>query len=188
MLELNVSVLTTREFRVLSLADPKGYYRETERDELLGIIDKLKTEQASCTRPEKKLLKLWNSVEIGILAPRGETLSGPLFNRGKIRVEGRVAGRVVSDDEVIIESGGEAFGDVTAPLVVCRGFVRGTVRCAKRLEVASSARMEGDLIAPNLFLQKGARVDGQCNIVRPEQAKKRVWLRWSDRFKFKRVG
>ncbi len=188
MLELNLSVLSPREFRILSLADPKGFYREKERDEFIEIISKLKTSKAVCTRPEKKLLKVWGSVAISILAPRGETVSGPLFNRGKIMVEGRVAGAVVSDDEIIIESGGEAFGDVTAPLVVCRGVVRGTVRCSTRLKVTSTARMEGDLIAPNLFLQKGARVDGQCNIVRPEQAKKRIWMRWGDRFKFKRVG
>jgi cytoskeletal protein CcmA (bactofilin family) len=53
---------------------------------------------------------------------------------------------------------------ITGTTVVVEGQVTGDVVARQRLELRSSGRVHGNIAAPSLVVQEGAKLDGQCSM------------------------
>lgn len=102
---------------------------------------------------------------------QGSELSGELRFRDTFRVDGRVRGKIVSDNTLIVGETGRVEADIDCGVVSIRGFVVGHVHGRERIELLAGARVQGTLVAPKLVIEDGASFQGDCDMapsVRPE--------------------
>ena len=87
------------------------------------------------------------------------TITGALVSRGEIQFDGTIDGDLRADGLVIGE-GATVAGEVTAERVRVCGTVEGIVR-ARRVELAATAVVKGDVMHAALAVEDGARLDGK---------------------------
>jgi len=92
------------------------------------------------------------------------SIAGDLDTEGTVRVDGRVQGTLHRADTLIIAAGGEVIGDVEAREVVIGGSLCGTLTVSGRVEVQTTATVEGDIRAAAIMLQEGGTVRGHVEI------------------------
>jgi cytoskeletal protein CcmA (bactofilin family) len=92
------------------------------------------------------------------------SISGDLNTEGTVRVDGRVEGTLHRADTLIIAAGGVVNGDVEAREVVIGGSLCGTLTVSGRVEVQSTASVEGDIRAAAVMLQEGGTIRGHVAI------------------------
>jgi cytoskeletal protein CcmA (bactofilin family) len=92
------------------------------------------------------------------------SISGDLNTEGTVRIDGRVEGSLHRADTLIIAAGGTVVGDVEAREVVIGGSLCGTLTVSGRVEVQSTASVEGDIRAAAVLLQEGGTVRGHVAI------------------------
>ena len=115
--------------------------------------------QSVATAPASSSRRRSDGPGVSIIAP-DLTVTGDLKADGVVRVEGRVIGNLVADDQILLASGGYVEGDVHAREVVIAGEVRGRVTATGRLEIQSTAEVYGDVVTPRLLIQEGGRLNG----------------------------
>ncbi len=103
---------------------------------------------------------------ISILGP-GVTVTGDLDTPGSIRVEGRLAGSIRAAKAVVVGRDGVVEGDIDTADAIIAGTVLGTVHAGSRLEIQSTARIEGTIRAGSLKVEEGASVVGDMAMVDP---------------------
>src|SRR5688572_6820858 len=87
-------------------------------------------------------------------------VTGDLQAEGVIRIEGRVAGNVISGVQILLSEGSVVEGDLRTREAVLGGEVHGNVIASERVEVQPTAAVHGDIITPRLLIQEGGRVNG----------------------------
>ena len=92
-------------------------------------------------------------------------LSGEINFRGMMRVDGKVTGRVASDDgTLIVSSGGRVEAEVSVVVAKISGQVTGDITAAERVELGRTARVSGNIQTPALIVEDGAIFDGNCRM------------------------
>jgi cytoskeletal protein CcmA (bactofilin family) len=103
--------------------------------------------------------------EITALLGRGTRFEGKLHFEGCVRIEGSFSGEVLSDDTLVIGEGAAVDGDILAGTVIIRGgVVRANVRATRAIELMANAVVSGNLRAPEVYIDKGARFSGGCTM------------------------
>jgi cytoskeletal protein CcmA (bactofilin family) len=97
----------------------------------------------------------------------GARLDGNLISAASLRIEGRVAGQVNAEGDVIVAPEAEVEADIKATNVTVAGICRGNVTASGRLELASTARVEGNLSCGSLVVAEGAFFAGQSIMEAP---------------------
>jgi cytoskeletal protein CcmA (bactofilin family) len=89
-------------------------------------------------------------------------IKGELSAREDVVIAGRVEGTInVEGHLVVVEPGGHVSADVAAKGVVIAGTVTGSVVAEERIELRSTARVEGELSAPRIAIAEGATLSGR---------------------------
>lgn len=102
-------------------------------------------------------------------------ITGNLFSKGEVQVEGEVQGDIHST-HVVVGERARVTGGVIADEVVVRGHVAGSVR-GKRVLLQTSSHVEGDIYHQTLAIEQGAFFEGKsrrtddptAGIIRPDQ-------------------
>jgi len=100
----------------------------------------------------------------------GTELSGELRFRDVMRVDGRLKGRVVSDNLLIIGETGQVDAEIDCGVVSIRGKVTGQVTGRQRIELLAGCRVMATLISPKLVIEDGAFFQGDCRMSEPAGA------------------
>lgn len=103
---------------------------------------------------------------------QGTTVTGEIKSTGTIRIEGNVAGKVHSDDTIVIHESGKVKADLYAGQVVISGEVQGNVYAQERLEITSTAKVLGDITSPRIAIAEGVMFEGKCTMKAPGQQPK----------------
>lgn len=90
----------------------------------------------------------------------GTTLLGDVETSGTLRIEGAIAGSSVRADVIVLGASGSIAGDVHAREAVIAGRVEGEMVVSERLELQSSAVIDGSVATPVLVVHDGAAVRG----------------------------
>lgn len=90
----------------------------------------------------------------------GTTLLGDVETAGTLRIEGAIAGSSVRADVIVLGASGTITGDVHAREAVIAGRVEGELVTTERLELQSSAVIDGSVATPVLVVHDGAAVQG----------------------------
>ena len=98
------------------------------------------------------------------LLGKGSEFEGKLSFEGTVRVDGKLAGEIFTDDVLIVGEGAEVNAEVTVGSIVIQGTVRGNITAKRSVEIHSPGRVRGNINTPSLFIEKGVFFDGQCQM------------------------
>ena len=82
----------------------------------------------------------------------------PFLIRGKVSGEINAKGLLVVDENAVVNA------DIDAPRVIIRGFVKGDVTATEKVEVTVTGRLQGNVNAPEIFLDTGCIFNGSCTM------------------------
>jgi cytoskeletal protein CcmA (bactofilin family) len=92
------------------------------------------------------------------------SLRGSYNSKNSIRVDGEIYGNVSSEDGVIVGEKGMVKGNLSAKSVLILGKVKGNINASQKLELQSSAQVEGDIFTPVFLIEEGALFEGNCQM------------------------
>ena len=92
------------------------------------------------------------------------SLRGSYNSKRSIRVDGEIYGNVSSEDGVIVGEKGMVRGNLSGKSVLIGGKVKGNITASQRLELQSTAQVEGDISAPVFVVEEGALFEGNCQM------------------------
>jgi cytoskeletal protein CcmA (bactofilin family) len=115
-------------------------------------------------------LKAFAAEELNGFLDEGTEFSGELRFRDVMRVDGRVKGRIVSDNTLIIGETGQVDAEIDCGVVSIRGRVTGQVYGRQRIELLSGCRVLATLVSPKLLIEDGAYFQGDCRMGGPAEA------------------
>ncbi|MGB5177570.1 MAG: polymer-forming cytoskeletal protein [Gammaproteobacteria bacterium] len=91
-------------------------------------------------------------------------IEGDIHFSGGLLVDGRIKGGVIaesgSSSVLTVSEHGSIEGDVRVPTVILNGTVTGDVRSDERIELATKARVDGDVYYKLIEMAMGAAVNG----------------------------
>ena len=89
---------------------------------------------------------------------------GELSFSEPLLIKGSVKGTISSETDLYINDGAVVDATVQARKVSVKGEVQGDIRALERLELFSTARITGNVQAPDLIVQSGCRLNGSCRM------------------------
>ena len=92
------------------------------------------------------------------------TFKGTISGAGHCVVLGRVEGDSVLDGTLVITKGALWLGNIEAENVVIAGQVKGSIVARNKLEIVSTAEVEGSLSAPYVVIAEGAVHEGEVHM------------------------
>ena len=82
----------------------------------------------------------------------------PFLIRGKVSGEINAKGLLVIDEEATVKA------DIKTSRVIVRGFVKGDVTATEKVDIAVTGRLEGNVTAPEIFMETGCVFNGRCTM------------------------
>jgi cytoskeletal protein CcmA (bactofilin family) len=95
---------------------------------------------------------------------KGIEIKGTLSGAGDLVVEGRVEGQIALKNMLTIEESGEVRADVAVESITINGRMAGNIEASDKVQVSSTARVVGDIKAPRVVLEDGARFKGSIEM------------------------
>ena len=102
--------------------------------------------------------------DVTTLLGRGSEFEGKLSFEGTVRIDGKLAGEIFTDDVLIIGEGAEVSAEINVGAVVIEGTVHGNIQAKRSVEIRTPGRVRGNITTPSLFIEKGVVFDGQCQM------------------------
>ena len=90
--------------------------------------------------------------------------TGTLDVKGALRIDGKIKGKVISNDCVTIGSTGMVEADIEADTAVVAGRLVGNINTSNKIELQANCDVEGDLKTGSLVIEQGAVFCGACNM------------------------
>jgi len=90
--------------------------------------------------------------------------TGEVRFKSMLRIDGHFSGSVSSSDGTLIVSDGAELTHAVIEVAVARinGTVEGDIRATKELVLGRTADVTGDVVSPELTVEEGARLNGNC--------------------------
>ncbi len=85
---------------------------------------------------------------------------GNVSGQGDLEIRGRVQGNVTLDGRVAVATGGLVLGAIEGVHVTVLGTVRGDLIARDGVTIGASGEVEGNIVAPRVAIEAGARVRG----------------------------
>ena len=102
--------------------------------------------------------------EVTTLLGRGSEFEGKLSFEGTVRVDGKLAGEIFTDDVLIIGEGAEVSAEINVGAIIIEGTVNGNIHAKRSVEIRTPGRVRGNISTPSLFIEKGVVFDGNCQM------------------------
>ncbi|PWT88791.1 MAG: hypothetical protein C5B54_10025 [Acidobacteria bacterium] len=95
---------------------------------------------------------------------RGVTITGTVEFENTLRIDGKLVGKIHSNDLLIIGEHGEVDGEIDVAVVSVTGLVKGKIYARQRLEIQKGGRVLADVVTPKLMLIDGGVLQGKCEM------------------------
>jgi len=102
--------------------------------------------------------------EVTTLLGRGSEFEGKLSFEGTVRIDGKLAGEIFTDDVLIVGEGAEVSAEINVGAVIIEGTVHGNILAKRSVEIRTPGRVRGNITTPSLFIEKGVVFDGHCQM------------------------
>jgi cytoskeletal protein CcmA (bactofilin family) len=94
----------------------------------------------------------------------GTEFLGELRFKDTLRIDGRLKGKIVSDNTLIVGESGHVEADIDCGVVSIRGTVTGRVHGRQRIELLAGSKVLATLVSPKLVIEDGAFFQGDCEM------------------------
>jgi cytoskeletal protein CcmA (bactofilin family) len=101
---------------------------------------------------------------ITTLIAEGTVIRGDVAFTGGLHLDGRIEGAITADGQdavLTLSDKGHVAGEIRASNAIINGRVDGDIVVAERLQLAASARIEGNVYYKVLEMAAGAQVNGK---------------------------
>lgn len=102
--------------------------------------------------------------ELNGFMDQGTEIDGELRFKNTFRIDGKVKGRIHSDNLLIVGETGQVDAEIDCAVVSIRGTVTGRVQGRQRIELLAGSRVNATLVSPRLVIEEGAFFQGQCDM------------------------
>jgi cytoskeletal protein CcmA (bactofilin family) len=92
------------------------------------------------------------------------TIRGQVSGNQDLIVEGRIEGRVSLENRLTVEESGSIEADLEVVDASFKGEVRGDVTASRSAVLHPTARVVGNIRAPRLVIEEGARFSGSVEM------------------------
>jgi cytoskeletal protein CcmA (bactofilin family) len=90
--------------------------------------------------------------------------NGTVEVKGGLRVDGKIKGKIISEETVQIGATGDVEADIQAKVVVVAGTVVGNVNTSEKLELQARGKVVGDVKTRGIVIEQGAVFHGSCHM------------------------
>ena len=94
----------------------------------------------------------------------GMTIKGDSETDGSLRIEGTIRGSVRAGKSVVVGRDGLVDGSIYTQDAVISGRVSGGIHAISRLELLATSEVSGEIEAPRMQVEEGAKVHGQVTV------------------------
>ena len=92
-------------------------------------------------------------------------VKGEIAGQENLTIGGRVEGTIeLNNNHVTVGRTGHLIGDLHGRLISVEGEVQGNLRAEEKIELLPSAVVDGDIHAPVVSLQEGAKFNGMIDM------------------------
>ena len=91
-------------------------------------------------------------------------LEGRLRCKETLRIDGRIQGEIECDKTVLVGEGARIFASIAADEVQIAGLVEGDIAARRKITLARTAVVVGDLTTPGIVIEEGAKLKGRIVI------------------------
>ncbi len=110
----------------------------------------------------KKKKNVESPIRVETIIGNGTSISGNLYCKGSIRVEGQIeGGEVVAAGDVFIGKDGKVVANIKGRNIIIAGEVRGDVDAKEKLEIVPTGTLIGDIKMATLVIEDGASFKGK---------------------------
>ena len=102
--------------------------------------------------------------EVNALLGRGSEFEGKLTFEGTVRIDGIFSGQIFTEDVLIVGEGAVIRAEIEVGTIVINGEVLGNVRAKNAVEIHAPGRLKGNVITPNLQIDRGVIFEGTCQM------------------------
>ena len=104
--------------------------------------------------------------ELQALLGAGTEFEGKLTFEGRVRIDGRLKGEIFGREVLILGPSAEVRANIeVGTLIVRGGTVWGDVRAERLVELYAPARIYGDIVTAQIYLDKGVTFEGRCTML-----------------------
>jgi len=103
------------------------------------------------------------SAGAGIIG-KGIVIKGELHGEEDLVIEGRVEGSIALKKHLIVETTGVVMADVQTENITIKGEMNGNMVASDKVEITAEARVIGDIKAPRVVIDDGARYRGNVEM------------------------
>jgi cytoskeletal protein CcmA (bactofilin family) len=107
--------------------------------------------------------------KVDTMIGEGAEFKGNLNIKGSIFVDGRIEGNIRADDRITMGEQGHVKGNLVAQEIVVSGNVQGNLLASGRVELLSTAVVDGDIRTPRLMIEDGSVFEGNCEMDQAEE-------------------
>lgn len=111
---------------------------------------------------------------IGTVVAEDIHFKGRLVFKDSLKIKGRFEGQIESSGHLIIGQEAKISASIIAETISVDGSVNGRLKAGKSIELHKRSNTSGDIIAPQLVIDKGALFNGTCVMVHDEKKKTNV--------------
>ncbi|MDD4587669.1 MAG: polymer-forming cytoskeletal protein [Heliobacteriaceae bacterium] len=97
-----------------------------------------------------------NSERVDTVIGPDTSFTGTIQAAGSIRIDGQFNGEIRGQGDIIIGENGRVEANIEGRNVVIAGSVEGNITAGGRLELATTGKLYGDLVAGSLVVDEGA--------------------------------
>jgi len=125
--------------------------------------DKKKDESVSLPKVEKNSVITQESIPRTIIGKTVQ-IKGSIIAEEEMLIEGKIDGEVRSSKKIIIGAQGEAKANLYAPAIKVAGRVIGDLIATTKIDIESTAHIEGNITAPKLSVSESAYFKGNIDM------------------------
>ncbi|MBN1798828.1 MAG: polymer-forming cytoskeletal protein [Spirochaetales bacterium] len=103
--------------------------------------------------------------EIDTILAEDIDFTGELKFKAPLMIKGKFKGEIKASNDLYIGENADIEAKIDADMISSRGKIKGNISAKKRIELFSTAKVEGDITCPDLVIESGAKYDGYCNMV-----------------------
>ena len=105
--------------------------------------------------------------EAACIISNGIQVRGNLSGSGDLIVQGRMEGKIALQAHITVEQGGTVVANLETKELTVHGQVSGNTEASERISISDTAIYVGDLRAPRIVLEDGARFRGTIEMEVP---------------------
>ena len=94
----------------------------------------------------------------------GTSIKGDISSSGDIRIDGTLKGNIESKGRLVIGPKGKVEGEINCNNVEISGYIKGKIKVLELLNMKSSAKVYGEVIAGKLAVEPGSVFTGNCSM------------------------